>query len=215
MPKYHLKHLSRDAYIASISTISDSKSLRFANMSLDWWDKHCNWHSEGCVVLCDTENIHLCYMFFQMDRYRMYLTIHNIFTPLAMRRKGHAYTLLNEIFDIAIEKNVKRFKLSSISKSLDFYLALGFVYWGVNSVGDYYCDLPMPQKGLSTLNAMVTEADTAKLLGKNINKIYDKINGNSLKLNEKQLITYENDKIKMGTQYMLNLLIKKKLQTTK
>lgn len=206
----HIEYLSRDAYLSSISTIQDQKSLKFANMSLNWWDEHFNWKSEGCVALCDSDNIHLCYIFFKMDQYRMYLTIHNIFTPLAMRRKGYAYELLNEIFNIAINKNVKRFKLSSISKSLDFYLALGFAYWGVNSVGDYYCDLPIPAKGLNTLNAMVTQADTATLMGKNMDIIYKKVNGNSLILNEIQLKTYENDKIKMGDQYMLNLLIDNK-----
>lgn len=207
---HHLEYLNRDAYITSISTIQDPRSLGFANMSLKWWDKQLNWQAEGCVALCDSDDIHLCYIFFKMDQYRMYLTIHNIFTPLAMRRKGYAYELLNKIFDIAIDKNVKRFKLSSISKSLDFYLALGFVYWGVNSVGDYYCDLPMPTKGLSTLNAMVTQADTATLIGKNMDIIYKKVNGNNLILNEIQLKTYESDKIKMGDQYMLNHLIDNK-----
>lgn len=210
MPILHLEYLSRDAYMSSILTIQDPKSLAFANMSLKWWDEHCNWHSEGCVALCDVDNIHLCYIFFKMDRYRMYLTIHNIFTPLAMRRKGYAYELLNKIFDIAIDRNVKRFKLTSISKSLDFYLPLGFIYWGVNSVGDYYCDLPMPTNGLCTLNTMVVQSDTATLMGKNMDKIYKKVNGNNLTLNEIQLETYESDKIKMGNQYMLNLLIEKK-----
>lgn len=210
MPIYHLEYLSRDAYLSSISTIQDPKSLKFANMSLNWWDEHFNWQSEGCVALCDSDNIHLCYIFFKIDQYRMYLNIHNIFTPLAMRRKGYAYELLNEIFDIAIENNVKRFKLSSISKSLDFYLALGFVYWGMNSVGDYYCDLPIPLKGLSTLNTMVTQVDTATLMGKNMDMIYKKVNGNNLKLNKIQLKMYENDKIKMGDQYMFNLLIDNK-----
>ena len=210
MPNYHLEYLNRDAYISSISSINDPKSLKFANMSLDWWDKQFKWQSEGCVALCDLDNIHLCYIFFTMDHYRMYLTIHNIFTPLSMRRKGYGYALLNEIFNIAIKKNVKRFKLTSISKSLDFYLPLGFIYWGVNSVGDYYCDLPIPIKGLSSLDIMVTQADTATLLGKNMDKIYNKVNGNDLKLNERQLQTYESDKLKMGKRYMHNILMHKK-----
>jgi len=179
-------------------------------MSLDWWDKQYNWQSEGCVALCDIDDVHLSYIFFTIDRYRMYLTIHNIFTPVAMRRKGYGYALLNEIFNIAIAKNVKRFKLSSISKSLDFYLALGFIYWGINSVGDYYCDLPIPKKGLSTLEIMITQADLATLLGKSSDKIYNKVHGNDLKLNEIQLKTYESDTLKMGKQYMLDSLMDKK-----
>jgi len=209
MSNYHLEYLNRDAYISSISTILDPKSLKFANMSLAWWDKQYKWRSEGCVALCDIDNIHLSYVFFTMDRYRMYLTIHNIFTPMAMRRKGYGYALLNEIFNIAIEKDVKRFKFSSISKSLDFYLALGFIYWGVNSVGDYYCDLPIPKKGLSTLENMVAQADLATLLGKNSDNIYNKVRGNTLKLNEIQLKTYESDTLKMGKQYMHDSLMDK------
>jgi len=210
LSNYHLEYLSRDAYISSISTINDPKSLKFANMSLYWWDERCKWKSEGCVTLCDSDNNHLCYIFFTMDHYRMNMIIHNIFTPLAMQRKGYAYELLNGIFNIAIEKNITRFKLSSISTALDFYLALGFVYWGLNSVGDYYCDLPIPIEGLSTLNAMVIQADTATLLGKNMDKIYDNVKGNSLKLNATQLLTYESDKLKMGKRYMHTMLMDKK-----
>lgn len=210
MPQYHLEHLSRDAYISSISTINDPKSIKFAKTSLAWWDERFQWQSEGCIALSDSNNIHLCYIFFTIDRYRMYLTIHNIFTPLSMRRKGYAFALLNEIFDLAIEKDMQRFKLNSTSTSLDFYLALGFVYWGLNSVGAYYCDLPIPNKGFSALDAMVIQADTATLLGKNMDKIYDNINGNILRLDAIQLETYESDKIKMGKRYMLTVLNDKK-----
>lgn len=209
MPVYHLEHLNRNGYLSSIATLQDAKSIKFANMSLDWWDEQLNWQSDGCVALCDEDDVHLCYIFFTMDRYRMYLTIHNIFTPLAMRRKGYAYALLDAIFDIAIAKHIKRVKLSCISNALDFYLALGFVYWGLNSVGDYYSDLPMPIKGLSTLDAMVTKADTATLMGKNSDKIYDKIYGNNLNLSELQSKTYESDKVKMGKRYMNHLLVDK------
>ncbi len=207
MPIFHLEHLSRAAYISSISTIVDPQSIKFAKTSLAWWDERSRWQSEGCMTLCDADNNHLCYIFFTIDHYRMYLTIHNFFTPLVSRRKGYAYALLNEIFNLALEKHMTRFKFSSISTSLDFYLALGFVYWGVNSVGNYYCDLPIPVKGLSSLNVMVTQSDTATLLGKNMDKIYEKIDGNILRLNTIQLITYESDKIKMGKSYMLTLLI--------
>jgi len=79
-----------------------------------------------------------------------------------------------------------RFKLSSISTSLDFYLTLGYLYWVLNSVGTYYCDLPIPKKGFSSINAMVRQANTATLLGTNM------------------------DKIKMWKSYMLTILNDKK-----
>lgn len=210
MPEFHLEHLSRDAYISSISTIIDPNSIKFAKTSLYWWDERSKWQSEGCITLCDVDNNHLSYIFFTIDHYRMYLTIHNFFTPHLLRRKGYAYALLNAIFNIAIEKNMTRFKFSSGSTSLDFYLALGFVYWGLNSVGNYYCDLPIPLEGLSTLNLMVTQASIATLLGTHMDKIHSKIDGNSLKLNVLQLETYKSDKLKMGKSYMLTTLNDKK-----
>lgn len=210
MSIHHFEYLGREAYISSIATISDPKSLKFANMSLAWWDRHFSWKRNKCLVLCDENNKHLCYVFYKIDRYHMYVTIHNIFTPLGMRHNGYAHELLSEVFNIAIDKNVRRFKLSSISKSLDFYLSLGFVYWGINSVGDYYCDLPLPKKGLDDLENMISEADTATLIGANMDKIYKKVNGNDLKLDEQKLCRYENDKIKMGDHYMLTLLMDKR-----
>ena len=73
--------------------------------------------------------------------------------------------MISRIFDEALLQNVKRFRLTSISKSLSFYLGLGFVYWGVNSVGDYYCNLPMPKSGLKGLAFMTKDHDLNVLLG--------------------------------------------------
>jgi len=204
----HLEKLNRSAYITSIATIADLKTVKFANMSLDWWDKHSLWHSHACVALCDVDNTHLCYIFYKIDRYKMYLSIHNIFTPLSQRRKGYAHELLKMIFDVAILGNVSRFKITSISTSLDFYLALGFVYWGVNSVEDYYCDLPIPLDGLNTLQTMVNNSNYSSLVGKNSEAIYKKVNGNNLTLSALQLLIYESDKLKMGENYMLQNLLK-------
>ncbi|HHD78987.1 MAG TPA: N-acetyltransferase [Epsilonproteobacteria bacterium] len=174
-------------------------------MSLDWWDRHFSWKRHKCLVLCDEDNRHLCYVFFNIDRYRMYMTIHNIFTPLVTRRHGYAHELLNEIFEIALEKRVRRFKLTSISTSLDFYLSLGFVYWGVNSVGDYYCDLPVPQNGLGALLSMTSVTDIHTLIDGNISKI----NGNELNLSDTQMQIYEKDKIKMGKHYLHSAFLAK------
>ncbi len=207
MSAYHLLHLDRNAYIASVATIQDPKTLKFADMSLKWWDRHFSWEAHGCVVLCDADNAHLCYIFYKIDRYRMYMTIHNIFTPLAYRRKGYAHALLNMVFDLAIARHVKRFKLDSISRSLDFYLALGFVYWGVNSVGDYHCDLPMPTEGLDTLSVMVKRSDVQTLIGGSLEKIYAKVNGNDTVLSCEQALILDTDKLKMRSAYMLNALL--------
>lgn len=209
MSKHHFDYLDRDAYITSIATIEDPKSLKFAKMSLDWWDRHFSWKRHKCLVLCDEDNRHLCYVFYNIDRYRMYMTIHNIFTPLVMRRQGYAHELLNETFEIALEKRVRRFNLTSISTSLDFYLSLGFVYWGVNSVGDYYCDLPVPQNGLGALQSMTSVTDIHTLIGGNISKIFNKIKGNESNLSDTQTQIYKKDKIKMGKHYLHSAFLAK------
>jgi len=207
MPIHNLVYLSRNDYISSIQAITDAKTLKFADMTLKWWDKKFGWYIKGCAVLTDANNSHLCYIFYKIDKYNEYITIHNIFTPLAKRRNGYANTLLGLIFDLAISENVNRFRLTSISKSLDFYLALGFIYWGVNSVGDYYCDLPIPFDGLIGLDIMIKKNDISTLLGKKLDKIYAKIENNSTNLSDSQTTIYDNDVMKMGSNYLLNKLI--------
>lgn len=206
MPHFHLQHLSRENYVDSIESIKDEKSLGFAHMCLSWWDKQFGWHCDGCIALSDETNMHLCYIFFKIDPYKEYVTIHNIFTPLLLRRNGYAYELLKAVFEIALGVYVKRFKFSSISKSLDFYLSLGFIYWGVNRVGDYYCDLPLPQLGLDGVKKMTTECNTKELLGSKLDFIFSKITNNETALSSMKQAEYLSDKDKMGKSYMLDEL---------
>jgi len=210
MLNYTIEYLNRVEYVKSIESIKDVKTVNFANMSLNWWDKKFGWYIKGCMVLTDSEKNHLSYIFYKIDRNNEYITVHNIFTPLAKRRNGYANILLEMIFDLALSQNVSRFNLTSISKSLDFYISLGFIYWGVNSVGDYYCDLPIPHNGLSGVKYMVNNTNIDTLIGKKFNKIYSKIKDNSKNLSSSQTIIYDIDLIKLGESYLLNkiLLIK-------
>jgi hypothetical protein len=68
------------------------------------------------------------------------------------------------IFDLAITKDVKRFRLTSVSTSLDFYLSRGLVYWGVNSVGDFYCELPISEDGLTGLKERIRRLSVMELI---------------------------------------------------
>jgi len=201
MPPYHLVQLDRQAYLLSTSTIADEKTLKFSKMSLEWWDKHFFWSKYHCIVLADENEEHLCYIFCKTDRYRQYITIHNIFTPLVQRRKGYAHELLKMVFDIAVTQNVGRFRLTSISTSLDFYLSLGFIYWGINSVGDYYCDLPVPAKGLGGLQGMTDTLGTAALTGASLGTIFKKVKNDDKQLNSTQSRLYEQDKHRMKRGY--------------
>lgn len=201
MPLYHLQLLGRDAYIASTALIQDAESIRFADQSLAWWDRHFSWNAQGCAVLCDARNEHLCYLFSKIDRYGQYLTLYNLFTPLISQRKGYATQILRLILDQALEKHVRRITFSSVSASVDFYAMLGFIYWGVNDIGDYYCNLPLPKNGLDGMMAMVQENDLETLIGSNMGKIYAKIEGNEQHLSPAQLLIYEADILKLGKNY--------------
>ena len=201
MSSYHLVRLNRQAYIDSTAKISDEKTLRFSKMSLQWWDSHFFWQRHGCMVLADDKENHLCYVFYKIDRYRQYLSIHNIFTPLIMRRKGYAHELLKMVFEIAVAQKVGRFRLTSISTSLDFYLSLGFIYWGINSVGDYYCDLPVPAKGLGGLQVMTDTLGNGSLIGESLGNIFKKVQNSDTKLGPIQTRQYEEDKLKMNENY--------------
>jgi GNAT superfamily N-acetyltransferase len=164
MSQYKLIALGRDEYLNSIERLKNDQSIRFANMSLDWWDKQYGWNQQGCFALTDAGNLHLCYIFYKIDRFHDYITIHNIFTPQAQRRHGYAQILLQLIFDLAITKDVKRFRLTSVSTSLDFYLSRGLVYWGVNSVGDFYCELPISEDGLTGLKERIRRLSVMELI---------------------------------------------------
>lgn len=201
MPLYRLETLSRDAYIASTALIQDSESIRFADQSLAWWDRHFSWNAQGCAVLCDEKNGHLCYLFSKIDRYSEYLTLYNLFTPLAEQRKGYATLILDLILAQAVEKHVKRITFSSVSTSLDFYALLGFIYWGVNDIGDYYCNLPLPKDGLEGILLMTQNCDHKMLIGQSLAKIYAKVDGNESRLTPKQLLIYEADILKLGANY--------------
>ncbi|MBN2816498.1 MAG: GNAT family N-acetyltransferase [Campylobacterales bacterium] len=201
MSTYHLEYLSREEYISSTTNIEDKRSIKFADMSLKWWDKKFGWYEKGCVVLSSEKNIHLSYLFYKIDRYNNYLTIHNIFTPENKRRHGYAETLLLLIFKFALTQKVKRFRLTCISNSLDFYLSLGFIYWGVNSVGDFYCDLPMPKSGLEGVKEMTNTFTTKELIGKSFDIISKKTSNYSENLTHAQKIRYDNDVIRLNKNY--------------
>lgn len=205
MSTLHLEYLNRNDYLASIDTIGDVSTQRFAAQSLRWWDRHYSWKPYGCIVLCHGP-LHLSYVFFIIDRYHEYVTVHNIFTPEAYRRQGYALTLLGKVFARAREQKVRRVRLSSVSGSLDFYLAHGFIYWGITSARDYYCDLPLPASGLQGLDIMVQDTSLKKLLGSRSESIFRKVQDNQHHLDASQAAIYRRDTEKMGDKFRYDAL---------
>jgi hypothetical protein len=207
VPNYHLENLNRNAYLDSISHIKDEKSVRFATLALNWWDRHFSWKAHGCVILSNEKNEHLSYIFYKIDRYDEYITIHNIFTPLEFRRNGYGHRLFRLVFQMAEEKNVSRFRITCVPQSLDFYMTMGFVYWGINSQGDYYCDLPLPKGGIDHVDEMVKETAPQKLAGKHLNAIISKVKGNIEQLDDVQTMVYTKHAKKLAESYLYEELM--------
>lgn len=202
MSAYKLIHLDRDAYLQSIATITDPKSLGFAEQSLRWWDRHASWKYDGCIVLSDMQENHLSYIFYKIDSYRDYLTIHNLFTPGPFRRHGYAKQLLSDVFEQAAAQYVRRFRCTCVPQSLAFYLSIGFAYWGSNTEKDYYCDLPMPKEGLEGVASMVNKADAKELMGKSEAIIRKKVCGHSNAMGDECDDSYKDNLEKMGDRYL-------------
>ncbi|MDD5052984.1 MAG: GNAT family N-acetyltransferase [Sulfuricurvum sp.] len=202
----HISQLTRDEYITSINSISDSESRRFANQSLAWWDRHFSWKAQACDVLVGEDESHLCYIFSKTDQYGQYLSVYNLFTPLSQQRNGYAHELLRLIIQRALSKHVRRINFCSVPDALDFYIALGFMFWGINDIGDYYCDLPIPKEGLEGFDNMINTLNLKSLIGEKVEKIYAKIHNNEIKLTQKQLIRYTHDRIKLEQKYTFNAL---------
>jgi len=193
--------LSRNDYIDSIDTINDPKSKHFGKKSLMWWDKHFNWKKDKCLVLTNEQDQHLAYLFGKSDRYLEYLTIHNLFTPLIYRQQGYAKELLSKQFEMSILKNVKRFKLCAVPQALKFYDKLGFIYWGINIAGDYYCDLPIPQSGLTGLDSMINNSSNEELIGNKIQIIQKRTRQNGDCLTDLETQQFTVDKMWLGKKY--------------
>lgn len=195
-----IKTIGRDEYIASIRLFQDSESCRFANQALAWWDRHFSWRAQGCDVLVGPSDEPLSYIFSKVDRYSEYLTVYNLFTPLGKQRNGYAHELLRLTMENARERHVRRITFSSVSASLDFYLDMGFIFWGINDIGDYHCDLPIPKEGLAGMEKMTKNGDLKILIGQQIEKIYAKVSNNEIRLTPPQLLRYKKDRLKLGSK---------------
>ncbi len=207
MTTYHLVSLDRKAYSDSIAALGNDKSVGFARLARSWWDRHFSWKAQGCIALADEKGTHLSYIFYKIDRYREYLTIHNLFTPFRYRRKGHAQALLSRIFARAGKAHVRRFRLASVPQSLPFYSSQGFVYWGVNTEGDFYCDLPLPEEGLEGVPGMVKRCNDAELAGERIEQIIGRVGSNETDLTEIQHERFEAGCDFLGENYRHDALM--------
>eukprot|EP01155_Anaeramoeba_flamelloides_P026474 Anaeramoba_flamelloidesa818378_102.p1 GENE.a818378_102~~a818378_102.p1 ORF type:complete len:212 (-),score=10.70 a818378_102:129-764(-) len=196
----HFVELTRDEYLESVRQIEDYDTLKFSKQALDWWDDYYSWIKNPPLILQD-DNEDKCYLFYHISKDNQYLTIHNIFTPKNFRFKGFAYKLLRYLFLFLSKKNIKRIKMYCVSSSLNFYMSLGFKFWGVNNLGQYYCDFKMPKK-IGDIKDIVNHEIIGNISQKNFDEIYEKLKSNGDGFDEKQLEIHNQAIRLMGDRYL-------------
>ncbi len=186
--------LNHDQYTESINQITDDATYRFAQQAEKWWDRHFSWTQDGCRVLTDESGTHLAYLFYKVDRYREYLTVHNLFTPENHRNKGYAFAMLESLFQSQADRNVRRFHMSCTPQALGFYAKLALVYWGVDETGNYHCDLPLPADGINGIAPMVENETNRELLDGKAEKIFQKVKENGQHFEAEKSRRFAHDK---------------------
>jgi predicted GNAT family acetyltransferase len=194
-------HLDHDQYTESIAAIDDEATYRFALQAQTWWSRHYSWKQDGCRVLTDNDGTHLAYLFYKVDRYRDCLTLHNLFTPKIHRNRGFALAMLKETFLQQAEREVKRFRMSCTPESLGFYARLALIYWGVDSVGNYHCDLPLPKRGIAGIADMVQTRTDRTLLGTHAASIYKKVMADGAGFEAEKMQQFRIDRRKLAGTY--------------
>ncbi|RXJ56204.1 GNAT family N-acetyltransferase [Candidatus Marinarcus aquaticus] len=187
----HIIELTRDEFFESVQSIEDYDSLNFSKHCLDWWDNYFSWTKFPPLCLVDDEEEHVCYLFYNISKDNQYLTIHNLLTPKAHRYKGYAKMLFAYLFEKVADQNIERFKMYCVSSSLSFYNKLGLEYWGINDLGQYYCDYKMPKETIDEIPDIVKNASLFELGDSAILGIYEKLKNNGQELEEKRWDIYE------------------------
>jgi len=117
--------------------------------------------------------------------------------------------LLGYLFAHLSNKNIKRFKLSCVSSSLDFYNKLGLEYWGINDLSQYYCDFKMPILDISEIPKIVKESSLDEISDEKILLIYESLKNNGTTFDEKMSEKFEESKEKLKGKYHFDLLLKR------
>ncbi len=195
------KNLNREQYIASVANIQHSSSQDFAQQSLDWWDNYYSWNKFPCLCLED-DGKDVCYLFYHISKNNQYLTIHNILTPFNLRFKGYAKKLLTLLFNkILLHADIERVKMYCVSSSLKFYMNLGVDFWGVNRIGQYYADFPMPESNIKEIKELMVNEDLTQLTQKNRDNIYDKLKLNGTEFDNKENNIFQKSLLLLGKRY--------------
>lgn len=195
-----IKKLTKKSFLEFALNMHDMKSLQFAKESMELWDNFYSWEKYPPLCLYHNEDA-LCYLFYSISKDNKYLIIHRILTPKEFRGKRYAYELLSNLFFDFAKTDIKRFRMSCVYSSLNFYNKIGLNYWGVNDKGQYYCDFKMPKKDIKEIPSIVNRANIDEFTPEEFQLIYKKLEGNGKDFNEEEKIIHNRSLLLMGKRY--------------
>lgn len=184
------KFLNREQYLQSVMKMNHFQSLQFAKQSLDRWDEYFSWVKSPCLCLVNDDGLDVCYLFYYVSKDDKYLTIENILTPYPNRFNGYAKKMLTILFNvILLNSKIQRVKMYCVSSSLQFYMNLGIDFWGVNKIGQYYTEFPMPKCDICEIKLLMNNEHFQTVSQDYINLIYNKLkeNGSLFDIKEKKI----------------------------
>lgn len=197
----NIKTLTREQYLDSTSTITHIASKEFAKQALEYCDDFYSWDDYPCICL-EEQGEDVCYLFYHLSRDKRYLTIDNILTPFEHRYKGYAKYMLGFLFQKFSKGSIiQRVKMFCVSSSLHFYMKLGIDFWGVNSLGQYYTEFPLPKNGIDEIKVLMKKETLSTLYNREIKALYKKLELNGSKLGEEESKIFNKSLKLMGKRY--------------
>ncbi len=196
-----IKLLNKDQYLDSVTQMTHMGSLKFAKQAMDWWDTYYSWSNFPCVCL-EVDGEDVCYLFYHISKNNDYLTIHNILTPYNFRFQGYAQSLLAKLFStVHPNSSIQRVKMECVSSSLSFYMKLGIDFWGVNKLGQYYTNFPMPKDDIDQIPKLMYHETLEDLKNDELFRIYEKLKANGKNFDIQETIDFNADKKLLKQHY--------------
>ena len=184
-----IKHLNPEQYLQSTSSITHIGSKEFATQAYEYCNNFIKWEEFPCISL-EVDNRIVCYLFYHLSKDKRYLSIDNILTDFEYRHNGYAKYLLSFLFKKFSQGSItQRVKMYCVSSSLKFYMKLGVDFWGVNHLGQYYTEFPIPKNGIDEIKTLMKNETLSTLYKRELQSIYKKLklNGSSFNKNEKEV----------------------------
>lgn len=187
-----IKNLSPEQYLQLTSKITHTGSKEFAFQAYEYCNKFIKWDKFPCISL-EVDNIVVCYLFYHLSKDKRYLSIDNILTDFEYRHNGYAKYMLSFLFKKFSKGSItQRVKMYCVSSSLEFYMKLGVDFWGVNHIGQYYTEFPIPKNGIDEIKTLMKNETLSTLYKREVQSIYKKLELNGRSFNKKEKEVFDN-----------------------